>query len=163
MEAMQITPVSSDYVELRFGPRWTYISTVRKFVASFFMIGLADKERAEQISMAASELLENAVKYASDEESYLKISIAKQTSVVDVCVKNRAEPHHINTLRRELALIQAGNPESVYLKKMESAAMTEGQSRLGLIRILYEANAKLRLEVHDNEVAIHAIFPLEGA
>jgi hypothetical protein len=150
-------------VELRFGPRWTYISCVRKFVASFFMIGLADKERAEQISMAASELLENAVKYASDEESYLKIAIAKQSSVVDLCVKNRAEPHHINTLRRELALIHAGNPETVYLRKMESAAMTEGQSRLGLIRILYEANAKLRLDVHDNEVAIHAIFPLEGA
>src|SRR6185295_5252359 len=59
---MQITPVSADYVEMRFGPRWTYISCVRKFVASFFMIGLADKERAELISMAASALLENAVK-----------------------------------------------------------------------------------------------------
>jgi hypothetical protein len=31
------------------------------------MIGLSDKERAEQISMAASELLENAVKYAPPE------------------------------------------------------------------------------------------------
>ena len=48
------TTISNDYVEMRFGPRWTYISCVRKFVASFFMIGLADKERAEQISMAAS-------------------------------------------------------------------------------------------------------------
>jgi len=154
--------LSSDYVEMRFGPRWTYISCVRRFVASFFMIGLSDKERAEQISMAASELLENAVKYASEEEGYLKISIAKADNEVDVCVKNKAEPHHINTLRRELALIQAGNPETVYLKKMEAAAMTEGHSRLGLIRILYEANAKLRLDVHDSEVAIHAIFPLEG-
>jgi hypothetical protein len=163
LEPMQITPVAQDYVELRFGPRWTYISCVRKFVASFFMIGLADKERAEQISLAASELLENAVKYASDEETHLKISIAKKENLVDVCVKNHAEPHHINTLRRELALIQAGNAESVYLRKMEEAAMTEGQSRLGLIRILYEANAKLRLEVHDTEVAIHAIFPLEQA
>ena len=54
--------LSADYVEMRFGPRWTYISCVRKFVASFFMIGLSDKERAEQISMAASELLENAVR-----------------------------------------------------------------------------------------------------
>src|SRR5258707_8781903 len=155
--------LSSDYVEMRFGPRWTYISCVRKFVASFFMIGLADKERAEQISLAASELLENAVKYASDEESYLKIAIAKQSSVVDVCVKNRAEPHHINTLRRELALIQTGQPEQVYLKKMEEAAMTEGQSRLGLIRILYEAGARLRLDVNDGEVSIHAIFKLEAA
>ena len=153
--------LTSDYVEMRFGPRWTYISCVRKFVASFFMIGLADKERAEQISMAASELLENAVKYASEEEGYLKIAISKGQSEVDVCVKNKAEAHHINILRRELALIQAGQPEQVYLRKMEEAAQTEGQSRLGLIRIIYEANAKLRLEVNDSDVAIHAIFPLE--
>ena len=158
---LQMTSVTSDYVEMRFGPRWTYISCVRKFVASFFMIGLSDKERAEQISMAASELLENAVKYASEEEGYLKIAISKGQSEVDVCVKNKAEAHNINILRRELALIQAGQPEQVYLRKMEEAALTEGQSRLGLIRIIYEANAKLRLEVNDNDVAIHAIFPLE--
>ena len=58
---MMMQKVATDYVELRFGPRWTYISSVRKFVANFFMIGLADKERAECISMAASELLEKAV------------------------------------------------------------------------------------------------------
>lgn len=157
-------PLSADYVEMRFGPRWTYISCVRKFVASFFMIGLSDKERAEQISMAASELLENAVKYASEEEGYLKISIAKANNEVDVCVKNRAEPAHINVLRREFALIHAGEPEKVYLKKMEEAAVTEGQSRLGLIRIIYEAGARLRLDVADgDEVSIHAIFPLESA
>ena len=153
--------ISNDYVELRFGPRWTYISCVRKFVASFFMIGLADKERAEHISMAASELLENAVKYASEDESYLKISIARQTNEVDVCVKNRAEPRQINRLRREFALIHAGEPEQVYLRKMEEAAMTEGHSRLGLVRIIFEANARLKLDVHDGEVEIHAIFPLE--
>lgn len=160
---MTSQPLSSDYVEMRFGPRWTYISCVRKFVASFFMIGLSDKDRAEQVSMAASELLENAVKYASEEEGYLKISIAKVRNEVDVCVKNRAEQHHINTLRREFALIHAGPPEQVYLKKMQEAAMTEGQSRLGLIRILFETGATLRLDINDGEVSIHAIFPLEQA
>lgn len=160
---MYVEKVATDYVELRFGPRWTYISSVRKFVASFFMIGLSDKERAEQISMAASELLENAVKYASEEEGYLKITIAKADSVVDVCVKNKAEAHHVNTLRREFALIHSGQPEQVYLKKMEEAAMTEGQSRLGLARIRYEAGAQLRLDVHDGEVSIHAIFNLENS
>src|SRR5262245_24851036 len=160
---MMMEKVATDYVELRFGPRWTYISSVRKFVANFFMIGLSDKERAERISMAASELLENAVKYASEDEGYLKITIAKGDREVDVCVKNKAEPHHINTLRRELALIHAGQPEQVYLKKMEEAAMTEGQSRLGLARIRYEAGAQLRLDVNDGEVSIHAIFDLEQA
>jgi hypothetical protein len=158
---MDVQPVSNDYVEMRFGPRWTYISCVRKFVASFFMIGLSDKERAEQVSLAASELLENAVKYASEEEGYLKISIAKGRNEVDVCVKNKAEEHHIVSLRREFALIHAGPAEQVYLKKMQEAAMTEGQSQLGLIRILYEAGAKLRLDINDGEVSIHAIFPLE--
>src|SRR5256885_16939396 len=109
--------LSADYVEMRFGPRWTYISCVRKFVASFFMIGLADKERAEQISMAASELLENAVKYASEEEGYLKISIQKPANEVDVCVKNRAEQNHINTMRRGVCLIYAGAPAEAYLKR----------------------------------------------
>ena len=45
---MTVTQVSNDYIELRFGPRWTYISCVRKFVASFFMIGLAAKERSRE-------------------------------------------------------------------------------------------------------------------
>src|SRR5947207_11567659 len=97
--------LSSDYVEMRFGPRWTYISCVRKFVASFFLIGLSDKERAEQISMAASELLENAVKYASDEDGSLHIKIGRNSGVVDVCVRNPADPQQVNTLRREFALI----------------------------------------------------------
>ena len=158
---MSLEETSSDYVELRFGPRWTYISCVRKFVASFFMIGLADKERAEQISMAASELLENAVKYASDEESSLRIAIQKKKSEVDVWVKNAAEPQQINTLRREFALINHGDPEQVYLKRMEEAAKSRAGSRLGLIRILYEAGARLRLEATDKDVTMHAIFSLE--
>src|ERR1700736_6156008 len=156
-----IERLSSDYVEMRFGPRWTDISCVTRFVASFFMIGLSDKERAEQISMAASELLENAVKYASEEEGYIRISIAKADGEFDLCGKNKAEAQHINTLRREFPIIHAGQPEQVYLRKMEEAAMTEGQSRLGLVRILYEAGARLRLDVNDGEVAIHAIFALE--
>lgn len=155
-------PPSFDYVEMRFGPRWTYISCVRKFVASFFMIGLADKERAEQISMAVSELLENAVKYASDQrDGYLRIAIQQNRSEVDVCVKNLAEPHQINILRREFALVHAGDPESVYLAKMQEAAANEEQSRLGFARIRFESGARLELETTDDEVTIHAIFSLE--
>ena len=158
---METRDNTTDYVELKFGPRWTYISCVRKFVASFFLIGLSDKERAEQISMAASELLENAVKYASEEEGYLKIAIEKKRGEVDLCVRNAAEPAQINALRREFALINTGDPEQVYLRRMEEAAKTAGQSRLGLIRIRYEAAARLSLETTERAVTIHAIFSLE--
>lgn len=160
---MQAESNAGYYVELRFGPRWTYISCVRKFVASFFLIGLSDKERAEQISMAASELLENAIKYASEEDSDLRIEIIRRGTEIDLCVENPAEPQQINTLRREFALINTGDPEEVYLKRMEEAAKTGGQSRLGLIRIRYEAGARLQLEARERSVAIHAIFPIEEA
>ncbi len=57
--------IRKDHMELSFGPRWTYISCVRGFVAHFFAIGLEDKIHAERISLAVSELLENAVKYSA--------------------------------------------------------------------------------------------------
>lgn len=152
-----------DNVELCFQPRWTYISCVRKFLTGFFLIGLADKERAERISMAASELLENAIKYSSEESSHLRVQVTRNNGEIDLVVENPADPQQINILRREFALINAANPEEIYLKRMEEAARTGGQSRLGLIRIRYDAGARLELEAREREVAIHAIFPLEEA
>ena len=150
-----------DYVELRFGPRWTYISSVRRFLASFFLIGLSDRERAEQISMAASELLENAIKYTSEDGSQLRVEVQRQGGQIDLMVQNPADPQQINVLRREFALVNAGEPEDGYLRRMEEAAKGGGQSRLGLIRIRYEAGAILRLETNERTVSIHAIFPIE--
>jgi hypothetical protein len=159
---MSDEPKPSDYVEMRFGPRWTYISCVRKFVTSFFMIGLADKARAEQISLAASELLENAVKYSSEDEAFLRVSIAKSPAEVDVCVSNAVEPHQLNILRREFALATAGDPGKTYLQRMQQAAETEGTNRLGLARIRYEAGARLHLETTETSVSVHAIFATEA-
>ena len=149
------------HVELHLEPRWPFISCVRKFVAGLFVIGLADKERAEQISMATSELLENAVKYSSEEDQSLKLTISRTGPEVTVQVKNPAEPQQINVLRREFALISAGEPEAVYLKRMEEAARSGGQSRLGLIRIRYEGGAQLSLEVAERAVTIRATFLIE--
>jgi hypothetical protein len=158
---MQPDRRADDHVTLRFQPRWTYISCVRRFLTSFFLIGLSDKERAEQISMAASELLENAVKYSSEESSHLNVEVIRRNGEIDVVVENPAEPEQINVLRREFALISAAEPEQIYLKRMEEAAKAGGQSRLGLIRIRYETGARLQLEAGERNVTVHAIFPIE--
>jgi hypothetical protein len=157
-------PLKSDgYVELRFGPRWTYVGCVRRFLASFFLIGLSDKERAERISMAASELLENAVKYSSDDRTDIKVTVTRTGNDLDLFVQNPSEAQQINVLRREFALINAGDPEATYLMRMKEAAKGQGQCRLGLIRIRYEAGARLALETTDRHVGIHALFSIEEA
>lgn len=158
---MEVRAQGTDHVELWFQPRWTYISCVRKFLSGFFLIGLADKERAEQISMAASELLENAVKYSSESSNHLSVRVSRRANEIDLVVENPADPQQINVLRREFAIVNAADPERIYLKRMEEAASTGGQSRLGLIRIRYDAGARLELDAGENEVAIHAFFPVE--
>lgn len=152
-----------NYLELRLEPRWPYIACVRKFIAGFFLIGLSDKERAEQISMAASELLENAIKYASEDDTRLRLEIRRQGNEIIMKVENPADPPQINVLRREFALINAGDPEEIYLRRMEEAAKTGGQSRLGLIRIRFEAGARLELTTREREVEISAHFAIEEA
>jgi hypothetical protein len=134
---------------------------VRKFLSSFFLIALADRERAEQISMAASELLENAIKYSSETSDHLNVKVVRRANEIDVMVENPAEPQQINILRREMAIVNAAEPEAIYLKRMEEAAKTGSQSRLGLIRIRHDAGARLELDARERDVAVHAIFALE--
>ena len=160
---MRVATGVDDHVELLFRPRWTYISCVRKFLSGFFLIGLSDRERAEQISMAAHELLENAIKYSSEESSHLRVQVTMRPGEIDLVVENPADPHQINVLRREFALINTAEPEEMYLRRMQEAARSGGQSRLGLIRIRHDAGATLRLEAGERDVAIHAIFPREEA
>jgi len=92
---MEVRAAGTDHIELWFQPRWTYISCVRKFLSGFFLIGLADKERAEQISMAASELLENAVKYSSEASNHLSVRVSRRANEIDLVVENPADPQQI--------------------------------------------------------------------
>ena len=155
-------PEPRDSIELRFEPRWTHIDCVRRFVAGFFLIGLADRDRAERISMATSELLENAVKYSAEEA--VTVSIRSFDGEVEVRVTNAADDTQQSALRREFALATAGDAEKTYLARMRESALAGGGSgRLGLARIRYEGGARLRLETRPGVVSIHALFPLESA
>ena len=51
------------FIDLRFGPKWTYISTVRTFAENFIAISLENKKKAGIIAMSVNELIENAIKY----------------------------------------------------------------------------------------------------
>ncbi len=78
------------YIELKFGPRWKYIAVVRAFIQNFLAIGFSDDARADKIAMAASELLENAVKYAIGEETRIKVGLSAKNGDVEISVSNKA-------------------------------------------------------------------------
>ncbi|MBP7551829.1 MAG: ATP-binding protein [Spirochaetes bacterium] len=154
--------VKNGFIEMIFGPRWTYIATVRTFLQNFLSITLADNKWADVISMAASELLENAVKYASDEGTKISVEHKKDENKLFLHVENFSSKENIKVLLNELDKINSGEPQEVYLMKMQEAALrTDGGSQLGLARIRYESDAFIKVDVDNDLVKVTVIFDLK--
>jgi hypothetical protein len=145
------------YIELKFGPRWKYIACVRGFIQNFLAISIVDQTKADKIAMAASELLENAVKYASHDETHIVIKVAPGTEKISIAVENSAAPESIATLKEVHSKINAGDPLQVYIAQMKEAAVRQdGKSHLGLARIRYETGGNLKLNI-DNQTVLLSI------
>ena len=140
--------IDSGFVELVFGPRWTYIASVRNFLQKFLFVSIEDTKSADVISMSASELLENAIKYASEDGTKISVKYAKENDQLTLIVENFTYPENIEILKREVDKVNKGSPEEMYLMKMQEAALrTDGGSQLGFARIRYETNANITLDV----------------
>ena len=144
------------YIELKFGPRWKYISSARGFIQNFIAISIEDKGKADKIAMAASELLENAVKYACGEETQLYVYVFPNIGSIKVVVVNQANENAAASLKELFKKISQKPPMEAYISQMKEAAVRkDGKSQLGLARIRYEAGAEIDLVVSDtNEVTI---------
>ena len=154
--------VRNGFIEMVFGPRWTYIATVRTFLQNFLSITLADNKWADVISMAASELLENAVKYASEEGTKISVEHSKDEAKLYLNVENFATPENSKVLAGEIEKVSTGDPQEVYLQKMQEAALrTDGGSQLGLARIRYESNAAINMVVEGDLIRVTVIFDLK--
>lgn len=146
---------SAGYIELKFGPRWKYIAVVRAFIQNFMAVSYSDPERADKIAMAASELLENAVKYANGEETRVRVRLSPENESVAVEVSNRASPEAIAGLKDNWARTMEGDPLQAYITKMQEAAVrTDSKSQLGLVRIRYETGADMDLKIDGDLVTI---------
>ena len=147
--------VGDGYIELRFGPRWKYIACARGFIQNFLAISIADQTKADKIAMAASELLENAVKYASGEDTHISVYVAPKTEKITVHVSNIASNESIESLKKIYKKISEGNPLDAYVSQMKEAALrSDGKSQLGLARIRYETGGDLTLDIEGNMVKV---------
>ena len=148
------------YVELRFGPRWTYISTVRTFVENFMAITLENKKKAGTIAMAVNELIENSVKYSDQEGIEIRIYVEKDLSLIRVIVANHSNEENIKELDSILTEIYKLPPLEAYIKRMqESSTSIDGKNAIGLARIRYESKADLKYTNENGFVTIVTEIP----
>lgn len=145
-----------EYIELKFGPKWKYISAARAFIQNFLGISIGDQEKADKLAMAASELLENAVKYSVNSETLMKVTVDSAGRMVRVTVSNQAGHEQCGVLDSIFKEIMSKSPLEAYVDRMKAAATREdGKSQLGLVRIRYEVGPEMKLQISaDDKVTI---------
>jgi hypothetical protein len=144
---------------LRMDPSWMFVDDIRRFVESFCAAACPGAEREEQLALAAHELVQNAISYASVPGVDLRLSVDHEAKRVRVSVTNVVRPEQARVLRERLAaLCSHPDPLTGYLAAMREAPDSRGG--LGLPRIRYESALELEVEHRDDRVTVHAHGPL---
>lgn len=134
-------------VFLRFRPMWVYITGTREFCRFFCATTFPDRDVAERVQLVIQELLENAVKYSSDEGTCdVELAIREyEGKEFEISVSNYATPESIASLGRELERMSQLSPEEAYLTAVKRAVtLAEGTSaQMGLARIRHEGLVKI--------------------
>ncbi len=161
-----MSPTSTEnkiFVDLKFGPKWTYISTVRTFVENFMAISLSDKKKAGIIAMSVNELIENAIKYSDKESIQIKFQILTNEKKIYVNVSNHASGEEERNLDSILAEINSLPPLEAYMNRMKLSIDSPGRSSIGLARIRYESKAEIS-HTYDSDglINVHAAIPIEN-
>lgn len=112
---------------------------------------------AERVTLASTELLDNAVRYGSlARDCTYRLAIDGQR--VAVSVQNTTMTTRIEMLSAQLKRLESA-PEQVYGSELErSMGPSSGRrSMLGLARIRHEAEMRIELDVDGNDVTVRAV------
>jgi anti-sigma regulatory factor (Ser/Thr protein kinase) len=147
------------YFELSFSPNVKLVSTVRRFVTDFYAELVNSAETISQLAIATHELLENAVRYASDGNTSIRIGVKRSDGAVRVTIdtRNRASIDSIAAMRGVLDEIAAAtDPNAHYLVLMRRSAKRADGSGLGFGRVRAETGMEVSYEVRNNDVLVRA-------
>jgi len=154
---------SSPHVEVGFSPTISLISLVRTFVSDFYARVLSGNV-CEMVAMATHELLENAVKYVTDDRATLRVDVENHESWdrVQVRIRNRSTPVNIASLRAVMGRInETTDYMAHYVTLMRETSKREHGSGLGLARIRAEGGMELTVDVDGDLVSILAQCDVE--
>ena len=149
------------YFHLSFAPNIKLVTTVRRFTGEFYRRILPDHEVASRLALATHELLENAVAYAADGETGVRIEL--DAANLTVRTWNRVSSPHLKDLTSAIDELNRASDPDVYYQQMpaKGAVRTEG-SGLGLARVRAEAQMAVSYEIEADRVCVIAHTQIQG-
>lgn len=147
------------HFELSFSPNMDLVNVVRRFAEAFYERLLDDPSLTARISLTTHELLENAIKYATDGQSWLRTDVRSdgKTFTIEVATRNRSDRKSAAELKARFEEFEAiKDPSAFYLSLMRRSTAQSDTSGLGLGRILAESEMTLNCELKDDDVLIRA-------
>lgn len=160
--------VAPGKLELRLKPDWDAVKAAWEDCRSLFRLQGFDDDTAYALSMAAQELLENAVKYGhfAQSGSDIQLVVTVRPKDVTIEVRNPVTPNSaaLKDFDQTVQWIRGyQNPFEAYvqrLKEVSAQPFAPDRSGLGLTRVAYEAGCLLDFVVNEaNELTVSAIYP----
>ncbi len=138
---------TNGYLDITFGPVWSYVPLTRNYIENFLMLNLTEKTGINKIVTAASELLENAVKYSCTDGIRVKIRKHLDKDLVHLVVLNSLTRNDYEKIEKKIE--EANNAEDTleyYVQKMkESYERNDGKAGLGIPRIRHESGVQFSI------------------
>ncbi len=145
--------ISFRKTEERFDELWGMKTHVRESVHDWLAASHVRLRISEVCANACSELLENCIKYTRNGSVVVvSVYLSEQTIVVETI--NSATGVHVEMLRESLDTLRAASePQQLFINTLRNP--DEGQSRLGLIRIILETSGTLELVPQEEPEIVH--------
>lgn len=143
---------------------WSNVDLLITSVENCFAAMFADIDGCHTIAMVTGELLENAIKYGDWTRGHrvFRLHVSGRDKEATVSVENPISPDNkaIEDLFATLSWLDGfKSPDEAYrarLLEVANAPRGGGMSKLGLVRIAYEANCRLRAEKENDAVRVTA-------
>lgn len=151
------------YLDIYFDPKWEYIPLAKSFIEDFLTINLVNNEEIHKVGTAASELLENAVRYAYGNGIRMSVQNEVDKSMVYLIIINYSDDMHAKRLLKRVKEMNKNDSLEYYLYRMRESIRNKGTSPgLGLARVYHESKAKITADYKKNKkiVEVRAFVPL---
>jgi hypothetical protein len=157
-------------IDLTVRNEWKNIDLLRTSVQNCFIAVFADLDGCHAIAMVTGELLENALKYgdwSSADRAMFRLRVNGKQGNIEVSVQNPLKPsdlHAANLMSSLEWLNSYAKPEQAYRARLMQIAQDDSEStpsRLGLVRIAFEGNCRIRAKVDSGTVTVTAMLERE--